>query len=217
MKKIIEFQKSEGLVPDGLIGINTLNKFKNKLLLSNIQLANFLGQLTHETNGFKSDTESLNYSVNGLINTFGYYRNHRNEAYNDGRIYLIKKANQEVIANKVYWDENRTPSHKLGNKNWGDGWKYRGRGAIQLTGYYNYSRFAIWQGDLDIIDNPDLVASKYYWESAIFFFNSNKLWSKCNDVSINSITSLARAINGGINGLEERIVKTRYYYNLLTR
>ena len=216
MRKIIEFQENEGLAPDGLVGIKTLSKFKERFLLSNIQLANFLGQLHHETGGFKYDTESLNYSVQGLIDTFSYYQKNRNEASNDGRTWF-RKANQETIANKVYWDENRSPSHYLGNKKWGDGWKYRGRGAIQLTGYYNYQRFAIWQGDLNIQDNPEEVASKYYWESAIFFFNSNKLWNYCNDISLDSIRRLTRRINGGFNGFEDRAKMTRHYYKILTK
>lgn len=216
MKKIVEFQAEKGLHPDGIIGRNTLNKFKETLLLSNVQLAHFLGQLHHETGGFKHDTENLNYTVQGLINTFSYYQRNVSEAKSDGRTWY-RKANQETIANKVYWDENRSRSHWLGNKNWGDGWKYRGRGAIQLTGYYNYEAFAIWMGDWDILDHPDKVAKEHYWMSAIYFFNQKELWGIAKDVSIKTISEVTKKINGGYNGLQDRIRYTQYYYQLLTK
>ena len=183
MKKIIEFQKESGLAADGIIGAMTLNALGNRLGLSKIRLSNFMGQLHHETGGFKYDTESLNYSVTGLKKTFSYYRSHPMEAWADGRS-LIHKADQETIANKVYWDNNRERSHWLGNKSWGDGWKFRGRGAI-------------------------------YWESALWFFEKKSLWKLADSSTIKSITQLTKAINGGLNGIDDRIRMTRYYANLL--
>lgn len=215
MKKIIEFQKDAGLVPDGIIGPNTLGALGKRLGISDVQLANFMGQLHHETGGFKYDTENLNYSVTGLIKTFSYYRNHKGEAWEDGRS-LIKKADQETIANKVYWDVNRSRSHWLGNKSWGDGWKYRGRGAIQITGRYNYASFENYVG-YDLIEYPERVAKELYWECALWFFEKNKLWTLADKMTVKSMSDLTRSINGGYNGVEDRIRMTRYYYYILSK
>ncbi|WP_291866672.1 peptidoglycan-binding protein [Maribacter sp.] len=212
MRKIVEFQKENGLVPDGIIGKNTLKAFQAQFGVSKIQLAHFLGQLHHETNGFKYDTENLNYSAIGLIKTFSYYRKNKVQAYQDGRTWG-HKANQEKIANKVYWDKNRNPSHQLGNTNYGDGWKYRGRGAIQLTGLFNYKKFAKWIKDVTILENPEKVAYSFYFTSAKYFFEENKLWNLANNINRDSIVKITKAINGGLNGIEERIRMTRYYYN----
>lgn len=213
MKKIIEFQKESGLAADGIIGAMTLNALGNRLGLSKIRLSNFMGQLHHETGGFKYDTESLNYSVTGLKKTFSYYRSHPMEAWADGRS-LIHKADQETIANKVYWDNNRERSHWLGNKSWGDGWKFRGRGAIQITGRYNYADFQNYVG-YDLMLYPDKVATDLYWESALWFFEKKSLWKLADSSTIKSITQLTKAINGGLNGIDDRIRMTRYYANLL--
>lgn len=213
MKKIIEFQKSKGLTQDGIIGPKTLEAFKQHLNINSIELANFLGQLYHETGGFKYDTESLNYSVQGLIKTFNYYKRNQVEAWKDGR-FLTRSANQVEIANKVYWDVNRDKSHWLGNKIYGDGWKYRGRGAIMITGRYNYAAFENYIG-YNILEHPALVSDYLYWESALWFFEKNYLWVLANDNSIKSITELTRRINGGLNGIDERIRMTRYYSRIL--
>ena len=95
----------------------------------------------------------------------------------------------------------------------GDGWKYRGRGALQLTGKSNYEAFAKYLNNNEVLENPDLVATKYAFESAMFFFERNKLWSIC-DQGINdaAILALTKRINGGTHGLEDRKTKTYKYY-----
>ena len=95
----------------------------------------------------------------------------------------------------------------------GDGWKYRGRGALQLTGKSNYKAFADYLGKPEIMDTPDLVATTYAFESAMFFFDRNKLWSIC-DKGVNdaAILELTKRINGGTNGLDHRKVLTNKYY-----
>jgi putative chitinase len=100
-----------------------------------------------------------------------------------------------------------------GNEASGDGWKYRGRGALQLTGKSNYKAFADYLKKPEIMDNPDLVATTYSFESAVFFFDKNKLWTIC-DKGINdaAILALTKRINGGTHGLEDRKVKTYKYY-----
>jgi putative chitinase len=213
MKKIKEFQQEYGLVSDGIIGPITLRAMQSKIGVSDVQIANFMGQLHHETGGFKHDTESLNYSATGLISTFSYYRSHKMEAWKDGRT-LLHKADQETIANKVYWDVNRSSGYLLGNKLWGDGWKYRGRGAIMITGKYNYRGFNNWIG-YGVLENPEIASTELYWESAMWYFEKNKLWGLSEKMTFKSMSDLTRGIQGGLRGLDERIRMTRYYAKML--
>ena len=101
-----------------------------------------------------------------------------------------------------------------GNEASGDGWKYRGRGALQLTGKANYEAFAKYLGKPEILTNPDLVATTYAFESAMYFFEKNKLWAICDKgVDAATITALTKRINGGTNGLDHRTALTSKYYN----
>jgi putative chitinase len=96
-----------------------------------------------------------------------------------------------------------------------DGFKFRGRGYIQLTGKDNYKNFAKFIGE-DTIENPDLVATKYPLASAAFFFDSNKLWSICDKGSDDiTVTAVTKRVNGGTIGLPDRIKHFKEYYNLL--
>jgi putative chitinase len=117
-------------------------------------------------------------------------------------------VNPEKIANRVYADRMGN-----GNEASGDGWKYRGRGALQLTGKANYKAFADYLGKQEIMETPDLVATTYAFESAMFFFDKNKLWSICDQgVNEAAILALTKRINGGTNGLDHRKVLTNKYY-----
>lgn len=202
MKKIIEFQKANGLISDGIIGKATIAKMRRSFGLSNdIHLAHFLGQIHHET-GFKHDTENLMYSANRLLEVFPKYFNAKTvNGYSNF---------PEAIANVVY-------ANRMGNGDYNskDGYKYRGRGALQLTGKSNYFAFQKWLNLREL--NPDDVANKYFWKTALFFFEANNIWSLCNDVSDSTITKVSKKINGGTNGLADRIAKTKYYYNLITK
>jgi putative chitinase len=122
----------------------------------------------------------------------------------------IEYARQpEKIANKVY-------ASRMGNGNEasGDGWKYRGRGYIQITGKNNYQEFGKSIGE-DILSNPDLVATKYPMVSAAWFFSKNCL-GKCTDNSDKAVTNVTRCVNGGENGLIDRLKYFKLYYNLLS-
>lgn len=200
MKHIKAFQAAHGLTADGIIGKNTLKKMKSVWGLNNEQLANMLGQVSHETGGFQLDTENLNYSVKGLLDTFGKY-------FTEGRAKVYARR-PEWIANYVYANRNGN-----GNEESGDGWKYRGRGAIQLTGKENYQKFAAWLKEPMLC--PDEVATKYFWETALFFFTVNGLW--ISKVDIPTITRISKRINGGTNGLQDRINKTLYYYQMTSK
>lgn len=167
------------------------------------RLAHFLGQCAHESGNFKFTTENLNYSVKGLLTVFPKYFKQPGlaEAY---------ARNPERIASRVYAD-------RMGNGSEGtsDGWKFRGRGYIQLTGKNNYVAFDKFVNE-DIILNPELVAKKYPLLSAAWFFHKNKLNSISDKgLSDNTITELTKRINGGINGLQDRIKYTKKFGKIL--
>ncbi len=203
MSQIKKFQQENCLDPDGILGPITIRKMKEVFCIeSNEHMAHFLGQVAHETANFKYSEENLNYSAQGLLSTFGkYFTPAQAQAY----------ARQPVkIANRVY-------ANRMGNgtEESGDGSKFKGRGALQTTGKNNYEALANKLRDLQIMNDPGLVATKYYFESALFFFNKNNLWPICDQVNEDSIKALTRRINGGYNGLQDRIDKTLKFYSYL--
>jgi putative chitinase len=168
---------------------------------SPLRLAHFLAQCGHESGGFKAVSENLNYSADGLKKIFGKYFPGDTSAY---------ARNPEKIASKVY--ANRMGNGDEASK---EGWKFRGRGYIQLTGKANYEKFTKFIGE-DCISNPDLVATKYPLASAAFFFDSNKLWAICDRGSDDAaVTAVTKRVNGGTIGLADRIKHFREFYSLL--
>jgi putative chitinase len=193
-------QEKIGVTADGAFGPGTMKKAMEFYKLTPVRAAHFFAQTAHETGGFKAFSENLNYSAEGLQGIFGkYFPGTLEESY---------AKNPEKIANRVY-------ASRMGNgdEKSGDGYKFRGRGALQLTGKDNYTAFAQYLQKPEIIKNPDLVATVYSFESAMFFFDKNKLWSIC-DKGINdaAILALTKRINGGTHGLEDRNAKTKKYY-----
>lgn len=167
-----------------------------------LRLAHFLAQCAHESGDFILVEENLNYSASRLIQIFP---KHFNTALSQA--YAHKP---ERIANIIY-------AKRIGNGSVesGDGFKYRGRGYIQLTGKTNYSRFAGFIGD-DVINNPDLVASKYPLASAAFFFTDNQIWKWCDvGSSDDAIAGVTKRINGGLIGLDDRISRFKTFYAAL--
>ena len=210
MGVISDFQKKHNLIADGIIGKKTLLKIKEVLKIkTNEELANFIGQCAHESGNFVSVIENLNYSSKSLLATFPKYFT---------PITALKYSrNPEAIANKVY-------ANRMGNGDEasGDGWKHRGMGLIQLTGKNNQYSFADFIKDDEIKKDPTIIATKYPFESAKYFFDSNNLWKYANNVDVDTITKLSKAINLGNplssktpNGLVDRIEKTKKYYNIL--
>ena len=193
-------QKKIGVNPDGKFGPMTAKAIMKHFDLTPEHAAHFLGQTAHETGEFKTFEENLNYSKAGLLVTFKKY-------FTDALAASYARQ-PEKIANRVY-------ANRMGNAGEasGDGWTYRGRGALQLTGKQNYQAFEAYLGMTGLI--PDEVATKYAFESAMFFFNNNKLWSICNVVTDASILALTKRINGGTNGLAHRSELTKKYYNWL--
>jgi putative chitinase len=193
-------QEKIGVTADGAFGPGTLKAAMAFYKLTPVRAAHFFAQTAHETGEYKLFSENLNYSAAGLQGTFGkYFPGTLEESY---------ARNPEKIANRVYADRMGN-----GNEASGDGWKYRGRGALQLTGKANYKAFADYLKKPEIMETPDLVASTYAFESAMFFFDKNKLWSICDQgVNEAAILALTKRINGGTNGLDHRKLLTNKYY-----
>lgn len=191
-----------GHIPDSVLAQipDTAIKFN---ITTNLRLAHFLAQCGHESSGFKAVSENLNYSADGLKKIFPkYFPGSLNESY---------ARNPEKIASRVY-------GGRMGNgvESTGEGYKFRGRGYIQLTGKSNYVKFGRFIGE-DLISNPDLVATKYPLASAAFFFDSNGIWSVCDrGATEDVVTSVTKRVNGGTIGLADRIKHFKEYYNLLT-
>lgn len=206
-------QTKIGVKPDGVFGPATLKAAMAYYKLTPYRCAHFFGQVSHETAGFTTFVENLNYSAPLLRKVFKKY-------FPTDELALKYARKPEKIANRVY-------ANRMGNGDEasGDGWKYRGRSGIMTTGERNYYLLSEYLKKPEILDNPDLVATEYAFEAAMFFFDSNKLWSICDqgiedDLSdpkrpITPILSLSKRINGGTNGLEDRIELTHKYYNWL--
>ena len=195
-------QEKAGVGADGLFGPGTMKAAMAFYKLTPERAAHFFAQTAHESGGFKAFSENLNYSADGLNKIFPKYFK---RAGRDANAY---HRNPEKIANVVY-------SNRMGNGDEasGEGWKFRGRGALQLTGKDNYAAFAKYLNKPEILDNPDLVATEYSFESAMFFFDKNKLWDIC-DKGINdaAILALKKIFIGCTNWLDDRNQKTKSYY-----
>ena len=196
-------QEKIGATPDGVFGPSTMKAAMVYYKLTPVRAAHFFAQTSHETGEFKLFSENLNYSSKGLQNIFGKYF--------PGNLEELYSRNPQKIASRVY-------ASRMGNGNEasGDGWKFRGRGALQLTGKDNYEAFAKYLNKPEIMENPDLVATTYSFESAMFFFDKNKLWTICDrGINDTAILALTKRINGGTHGLSDRSEKTKKYYNLI--
>jgi len=162
--------------------------FEKYKLNTPLRIAHFMAQIEHES-GLKPISENLNYSVIGLLGTF--------EKYFESTGIAIEYARKpEKIANRVY--ANRMGN---GNEDSGEGWKYRGRGFIQITGKENYFRLAN-DTDLDCLKNPDLLLEESNaMISALWFWNLKGLNALADKDDIVAVT---KRINGGLNGIEHR-------------
>jgi putative chitinase len=197
----LKLEKLKGHIPESVIAQipETAEKFN---ITTPLRLAHFLAQCSHESGGFKVFQENLNYSADGLKKIFPkYFPGNLAESY---------ARNPEKIASKVY-------GGRMGNgdESTKEGYKFRGRGALQTTGKENYKRLGDFLG-VNLIENPDLVATKYPLASAAFFFNSNKLWSICDKGADDAtVTAVTKRVNGGTIGIEHRLKEFKHFYNLL--
>lgn len=178
----------------------TVEKFK---LNTPLRLAHFLAQCAHESGNWRFKVENLNYSAAALQSVFRKY-------FPDEATAAQYARKPEMIANKVYASRMSN-----GDEASGDGWKFRGRGYIQLTGKQNYSSFDKIIED-DLLSNPDLVAEKYPLLSAAWFWDTNNLSSLADKGATDAdVTAITKRVNGGTHGLEDRLSKFNIYYTLL--
>jgi len=168
-----------------------------------LRLAHFLAQTAHESGNFKHTVENMNYSADGLLKIFPKY--------------FKDKATAEMYARKPEMIGSRVYANRMGNGDEAskEGFKFRGRGYIQLTGKENYKQFSDFIGE-DCIANPDLVATKYPLTSAAFFFNKNGIWALCDKgATKNEIVAVTKRVNGGTIGLDDRIHHFEKIHQLL--
>jgi putative chitinase len=198
----LKLDKLKGHIPDAVIAMipDTAAKFQ---INTPLRLAHFLAQCGHESGGFKATQENLNYSAKGLAGIFKKYFPTEAAAAPYAR-------NPQKIASKVY-------GGRMGNgpESTGEGYKFRGRGYIQLTGKENYTAFGKSIGE-DMTVNPDVVASKYALLSAAWFFSKNGLHKIADEgASDTVVTKITKRVNGGTIGLPDRIKHFKEYYHLL--
>jgi len=198
----LKLEKLKGHIPDAVIQMipDTAAKFG---INTPLRLAHFLAQCGHESAGFKATSENLNYSAKGLMGIFKKY-------FPTEALANAYQRNPQKIANKVY--ANRMAN---GDEASGDGYKFRGRGYIQLTGKDNYTQFGKAIGE-DILSNPDVVSGKYALLSAAWFWSKNGLNKLADGGSTDAVvTTITKRVNGGTIGLADRIKHFKEYYHLL--
>ena len=192
----------KGHIPDAVIAMipDTAAKFG---INTPLRLAHFLAQCGHESGGFRATQENLNYSAKGLMGIFKKY-------FPTAALAASYERKPEKIANRVY-------ASRMGNgaEASGDGYKFRGRGYIQLTGKENYTAFGKAINE-NILANPDVVSSKYALLSAAWFFSKNGLHKMADEgASDQVVTKITKRVNGGTIGLPDRIKHFKEYYKLL--
>ncbi len=198
----LKLDKLKGHIPDAVIAMipDTAAKFQ---INTPLRLAHFLAQCGHESGGFRATQENLNYSAKGLMGIFKKY-------FPTEAIANQYQRNPQKIASKVY-------ANRMGNgtEASGEGYKFRGRGYIQLTGKDNYTAFGKSIGE-DMTANPDKVASQYALLSAAWFFSKNGLHKIADEgASDVVVTKITKRVNGGTIGLPDRIKHFKEYYHLL--
>jgi len=208
MTALQKFQESRRLKPDGVIGPVTFAAFCTAYDLTAAQAAHFLAQCHHESAGFTVLSENLNYSAERLLAIWP-------NRY-DTELALKHERKPSAIANHVY-------GGRMGNVEPNDGWRFRGRGPLQLTGRSNYRRFSESLNLPAIVEDPDLVATKYAFSSAIWFFRANNIFDLCADIRPETVLKVSRAINLGNanstkkpNGLADREKQTIFYSKFIT-
>ena len=198
----MDVNKLKGHIPDAVIAQlpDTIAKFE---LNTPLRLAHFLAQAGHESGGFKLVTENLNYGAKGLLGIFKKYFPTPEKA-------TLYERKPEKIANLVY-------GGRMGNgpELSGEGYKYRGRGYIQLTGKDNYKAFDLVVAE-NITETPDLVATKYPLLSAAWFFHKNGLHKIADKGATDAVvTEVTKRVNGGTIGLPDRLKHFKEYHALL--
>lgn len=193
----------KGHIPDSVIAQipGVMEKFQ---INTPLRLAHFLAQCGHESGGFKLTQENLNYGAKGLMTIFKKY-------FPTEALAKAYERQPEKIASRVY-------GSRMGNGDEAskEGYKFRGRGYIQLTGKDNYKAFDATVPE-DILANPDLVATKYPLLSAGWFWSKTGLNAVADKGATDAdVTSVTKRVNGGTIGLPDRIKHFKEYHKLLS-
>lgn len=197
---MIDFKNLRALIPSHVCDqiLEVVDKYK---INTPLRLSHFVAQCYHESQGFHVTQENLNYSLDGLLRVFKKY------FPVDIAADYVRKP--EKIANRVYANRNGN-----GPESSGDGWLYRGRGYIQLTGKENYAAFDKVVPE-NILVNPDVVSSKYPMLSAGWFWDQRQL-NALADLGADQqvVSDITKKINGGYNGLEDRLKLFDRFYGV---
>ena len=206
----MDIRKLRGVIPDKVLKIlpQTMRRFK---IDTPYKLCHLLSQCGHESGGFTKVYENLKYGADRLLEIFGnYFKKGKSEAEEFA-------GDPEKIGSRVYANRNGN-----GGEQSKEGYLYRGRGYIQLTGKSNYKDFAKYIGE-DVVSNPDLVSDKYPLDSAAFFFERNRIWKYCVDEKDSSILKVSKAVNVGNansktipHGLDDRKNKFIKYFRAIS-
>lgn len=199
----MNLDKLKGHVPDKVIEQipNVMEKFG---VNTPLRLAHFLAQCGHESGGFRVTQENLNYSAKGLMGIFKKY-------FPTESLANLYARQPQKIANRVY-------ASRMGNGDEasGEGYKFRGRGYIQLTGKDNYTAFGKTVIEDKILENPDLIGTKYALASAAWFWSKNKLNELSDQGATDEVvTKITKRVNGGTIGLPDRQKHFKEYHALL--
>lgn len=190
-------EKIKGLLPvDIYTELETILKIRQ---ISASQLSHILGNCHHECQWSKYE-ENLNYKPDRLLAIF------------PKKVGTLENATK-ICSGGITSIGNFLYGGRMGNSI-NEGYTYRGRGCLQLTGKTNYMLFDAVVID-DITSNPDLVKTKYKLTSAFWFFDVNKVWSNCTDISDKSIQATRKRVNGGLIGIEDVSAKVKMYYKAL--
>ncbi|WP_313515121.1 hypothetical protein [Sphingobacterium sp.] len=209
IERIKELQRMVGANPDGIIGRETLTKFARHFGKTIVQTVHFFAQIHHESGGFSIGRENMNYTAPRIMQIFGVGKHSAKVTVAEaGRL----AGNPWALAERVYGLGNPKKAKELGNIKVGDGFKYRGGGALQCTGGSDYKNY----GGQRLFDNPDLIeTSEFYFSTALKEFDARGTWALAKDYSYSSILAVTKRVNGGTNGLQDRINKTAYYANMV--
>ena len=167
------------------------------------RLCHFLAQCAHESGNFHHREEKLNYAPHDLNRLFFKY-------FPNVELQTLYGHNPEKIGSRIY-------ANRMGNgdESSREGFIFRGRGYLQLTGKRNYQAFSAFISD-DCVGHPEHVAQKYPMISAAWFFQHNNLWGICDAGSTEKVVeTLTRHINGGKRGLTQRIGWFQHFFTLV--
>lgn len=200
----MDTSKLIGVIPNNVIAQLDAAILQYPEINSKCRVAHLLGQCKEETGDYAHTHENLNYTGKALWSLFHKHFTDQDEANTYAR-------QPERIANRIY-------ANRMGNGDEasGDGWDYRGRGYLQITGKSNYQALGDSIG-VDLVSDPELVETDYPMLSAAWFFTSHNIWTLCDKgMDVATITIVTHHVNGGELGLPQRIQYTTDIYNALT-